>query len=128
MQIQSKISSIATAVIVTAAVAVPSASAMPIDGPGTQGATSGGSDTADLRTEGSRGPATSPAAPPGLPTWPSHPEPIVPATAEPAAATDGDGGGLDWPAIVIIAVGAAALTGGLVLKLHQRAPRSRAAH
>jgi hypothetical protein len=134
MLVHSKISRIAAAAIMTAVVAVPSASAMPIDGPGGPGGagsqteTGSGTVAPDLRTESNRGLPASPTPPVGLPTWPTDPEPIVPATAEPVAATDGDGG-LDSTTTLIIAAGVLALSGGLVVLVRQlRLPPSRAAH
>jgi hypothetical protein len=73
---------------------------------------------ADHRTEAAKGPSMS-TSPPGLPTWPVDPKPIAPAPADVITATDGDGGGIDWPIVLLIAAGAVALAGALVLTVHQ---------
>ena len=156
MQVHSKIARMAVASMAAAAVAAPTASAMPMQdvaaardmhastvvqaargagdrrGEGSitslRPQTGGHVATADLRTEAAKGPSTSPAPPAGLPTWPADPKPIVPAPAEPVAATDGDGGTIEWPTALLIAAGALALAGGLAAMVHQqRAAQSRLA-
>jgi hypothetical protein len=86
----------------------------------------------DLRTENavdpSRKPAPSfPRALPGPPTWPMHPKPITPAHA-PAAADDGDGGGIDLPVALIGIAGTLALGGGLAVAALRPRSRTRVAH
>ena len=72
----------------------------------------------DYRTEAAKGPRIS-TPPAGMPTWPVDPKPIAPAPADVVIATDGDGGGIDWPIVLLIAGGAVALAGALVLTIHQ---------
>jgi hypothetical protein len=86
----------------------------------------------DLRTENavdpSRKPVPSyPRALPGPPSWPMHPKPITPAHA-PAAADDGDGGGIDLPVALIGIAGVLALGGGLTVVALRTRSRARVAH
>jgi len=156
MKVHSKIARMAVASMAAAVVAAPTAGAMPMQGdaaerdmhastvvqadrgagdrrgeasiPALRPQTGGQVTTADLRTEAAKGPSTSPAPPAGLPTWPVDPKPIVPAPAAPVAATDGDGGTIEWPTALLIAAGALAVAGGLAAMVHQqRAAQSRLA-
>ena len=128
MHIRSSVSRLVVATLVAATVAVPTAAAMPIRGrrygrpkyaleqqdmhASTVHVPEGGSR--DRRAEGSipgsrtapqkNGPSM-PAPPPGLPTWPVDPEPIVPAQPDPVSATDGDGGTTGWPVALLIGPG-----------------------
>lgn len=81
---------------------------------------------ADLRSEAAKGPGIS-TPPPGLPTWPLDPKPIVPATPapEPVVVTDPGDGSFDWPLAGLIAGGVIALAGAALLA--RRQPRGPAA-
>ena len=95
----------AAAVAVCLLLAVPAANARPIDGPGT--------------------PVPVPTAepPPGMPTWPVNPEPIV--TPQPAPAAAHDGGGIS-PLAYILPSGAIALMLGAALVYVAGPRRARA--
>jgi hypothetical protein len=136
------------------AVAAPAAVAQPIDPQGTTAPVQREAVQTDLRTENSKLPAfpspatkatqtdlrsenaidpsrkpapSSPRALPGPPTWPMHPKPITPANA-PAAADDGDGGGIDLPVALIGIAGVLALGGGLTVMAMRTRNRTRVAH
>ena len=70
----------------------------------------------DLRSESAKGPRVS-TPPPGLPTWPLNPRPIVPVVpgTPPVAATDPGDGSFDWPPAGLIAGGLVALAGAALL-------------
>jgi hypothetical protein len=71
----------------------------------------------DLRGESAKGPGIS-TPPPGLPTWPLNPTPIV--APQPVAATDTGDGSFDWPLAGLIAGGVIALAGAALVARHQR--------
>jgi hypothetical protein len=73
----------------------------------------------DLRGESAKGPGIS-TPPPGLPTWPLNPTPIVTAGPQPVAATDTGDGSFDWPLAGLIAGGVIALAGAALVARHQR--------
>jgi len=73
---------------------------------------------ADHRTEAAKGPSTV-TPPPGLPTWPVDPKPIVSAPAHAVTTADSDDGSIDWPIALLIAAGGLALAGALVLMAQQ---------
>ena len=77
----------------------------------------------DLRSEAAKGPRVS-TPPPGLPTWPLNPRPIVPVVpgTPPVAATDPGDGSFDWPPAGLIAGGLVALAGAALLARRQRFP------
>ena len=70
----------------------------------------------DLRGESAKGPGIS-TPPPGLPTWPLDPKPIV--KPQPVAATDTGDGSFDWPLAGLIAGGVIALAGAALVARHQ---------
>jgi hypothetical protein len=72
----------------------------------------------DMRGESAKGPGIS-TPPPGLPTWPLNPTPIVPAAPQPVAATDTGDGSFDWPLAGLIAGGVIALAGAALVARHQ---------
>ena len=104
--------------------------------------------TADLRTEAAKGPIESrvvtgdlpgggdlrsevtkePRTVPGLPAYPSPTNVPAPKAPEPVAATDGDGGSVDWPLAGLIAGGAIALLGAALIGGRQMRGHTRPAH
>ena len=94
--------------LAVAVLAVPAAQAMPIDGPVAPAALK-----QDLRSPDARDAATHPRPPvivqPGQPTWPLHPQRIVPVRTP---APTGDTGGADWILVGLAGALAVAVSGG----------------
>ena len=83
--------------------------------------------TADLRGEFAADPAPAPEPPVGMPTWPVDPQPIAPAAPQPVA-TDGDGGGIEWPIALIALAGAMAIGGAVGIAGRRFRAQTRPAH
>jgi hypothetical protein len=117
MKHRKTLSSLAAAALLVAAIAVPVASAMPIDDARQKDMHAStvvkpADPFQDRRSEAAADPTRAPELPVGLPTWPVDPKPITPVSQAPVA--DGDDGGIDWQVPVIAAIGALLLAGGLV--------------
>jgi hypothetical protein len=82
---------------------------------------------ADLRTENAADPSRAPEPPAGLPTWPVDPKPIAPVSPQPVAG-DGDGGDVEWPIAVLALMGALALGGGIAVAGQRLRTQARPAH
>jgi hypothetical protein len=126
MSYRRTLSCLIVAILAAAALAVPTAMAMPDDPTGPADASqAAASAQQDKRGEAAAERSQTPANPrslPGPPTWPEHPTPINRAPAP--AVSDGDGGGSDdFPVVLLVIGGALVLCGGTaaaVMRLRTR--------
>jgi hypothetical protein len=126
MSYRRMLSGLTVAMLAAAALAVPTAMAMPTDptGPANDSQTTPSAQQerrGEAAAERSRPPVSHPRAIP--PTWPEHPTPINRAPAE--SVSSGDGGASDdFPVVLLVIGGALVLCGGMAVT----AMRLRARH
>ena len=148
MQHRKRLSVLGIAPLLAAAIAVPAATAQPIDPGVAQAVTSGQQDlrgeaatsgarapvardsvvsAQDLRSEASADTSRAPKTAPGAPTWPVNPKPLTPVSQQPVADGIGDADGIDWPLSVLALFGSLLLGGSLgVAGMRYRTARTHA--